>query len=72
MSAELSPAARILRRLAKIEPHERPAVAAAFALFFCVLCGYFMLRPVRETIGTVLGEKEVEDCSSRPGSARSR
>ncbi len=61
MSAELSPAARILQRLAKIEPHERPAVAAAFALFFCVLCGYFMLRPVRETIGTVLGEKEVED-----------
>jgi ATP:ADP antiporter, AAA family len=61
VSAELSPAARILQRLAKIEPQERPAVAAAFALFFCVLCGYFMLRPVRETIGTVLGEKEVED-----------
>jgi AAA family ATP:ADP antiporter len=59
--AELSPAARILQRLAQIEPDERPAVAAAFALFFCVLCGYFMLRPVRETIGTVLGEKEVED-----------
>lgn len=61
MRAELSPAARILQRLAQIEPDERPAVAAAFALFFCVLCGYFMLRPVRETIGTVLGEKEVED-----------
>jgi ATP:ADP antiporter, AAA family len=61
VSAELSPAARILQRLAQIEPEERPAVAAAFALFFCVLCGYFMLRPVRETIGTVLGEKEVED-----------
>ena len=29
MSAELSPAARILQRLAKIEPQERPAVAAA-------------------------------------------
>ncbi len=61
MSAQLSPAARILQRLAQIEPEERPAVAAAFVLFFCVLCGYFMLRPVRETIGTVLGEKEVED-----------
>ena len=61
MSAELSPAARVLQRLARIEPQERPAVAAAFVLFFCVLCGYFMLRPVRETIGTVLGEKEVED-----------
>jgi AAA family ATP:ADP antiporter len=61
VSAELSPVARLLQRLAQIEPEERPAVAAAFALFFCVLCGYFMLRPVRETIGTVLGEKEVED-----------
>lgn len=44
-----------------IEPGERGAVVAAFLLFFCVLCGYFMLRPVRETIGTVLGEHEVED-----------
>jgi ATP:ADP antiporter, AAA family len=61
VSTDLSPAARTLQRLAQIEPQERPAVAAAFALFFCVLCGYFMLRPVRETIGTVLGEKEVED-----------
>jgi AAA family ATP:ADP antiporter len=61
VSAELSPAAQVLRRLARIEPEERPAVAAAFILFFCVLCGYFMLRPVRETIGTVLGEKEVQD-----------
>ncbi len=61
MSVELSPAAQVLQRLARIEPEERPAVAAAFILFFCVLCGYFMLRPVRETIGTVLGEKEVQD-----------
>ncbi len=49
-----------LGRLA-IRPEERVTVAAAFLLFFCVLCGYFMLRPVRETIGTVLGEREVED-----------
>lgn len=49
-----------LRRLG-IEPGERATVVTAFLLFFCVLCGYFMLRPVRETIGTVLGEREVED-----------
>jgi AAA family ATP:ADP antiporter len=61
VSEQQSPAAGFLQRLARIERHERPAVAAAFVLFFCVLCGYFMLRPVRETIGTVLGEKEVED-----------
>ena len=60
MNAQPSPAAQVLRRLAPIESQERPAVAAAFVLFFCVLCGYFMLRPVRETIGTVLGEEEVQ------------
>ena len=36
-------------------------MGVAFLLFFCVLCGYFMLRPIRETIGTVLGEEEVAD-----------
>lgn len=50
---------RLLALLARIEPHERSIVFTAFLLFFCVLCGYFMLRPVRETIGTVLGEEEV-------------
>lgn len=50
----------VLHRLG-IEPGERVTVVTAFLLFFCVLCGYFMLRPVRETIGTVLGEREVED-----------
>jgi AAA family ATP:ADP antiporter len=51
---------RALQRVARIEADETRPVALAFLLFFCVLCGYFMLRPVRETIGTVLGEAEVE------------
>ena len=49
-----------LQRVARVEADEVRPVAVAFLLFFCVLCGYFMLRPVRETIGTVLGESEVE------------
>jgi ATP:ADP antiporter, AAA family len=52
--------ARWLQRVARVEADEVRPVAVAFLLFFCVLCGYFMLRPVRETIGTVLGEAEVE------------
>ena len=48
--------ARWLQRVARVEADEVRPVAVAFLLFFCVLCGYFMLRPVRETIGTVLGE----------------
>jgi AAA family ATP:ADP antiporter len=51
---------RQLQRVARVEADEVRPVVVAFLLFFCVLCGYFMLRPVRETIGTVLGETEVE------------
>ncbi len=50
-----------MQRVARVEADEVRPVALAFLLFFCVLCGYFMLRPVRETIGTVLGEAEVEN-----------
>jgi len=36
-----------------------PSVIVAFFLFFCVLGGYFAVRPVRETVGTVLGRDRV-------------
>jgi len=52
---------RTLGRLALIEKHEMPAVIAAFCLFFCVLGGYFAVRPVRETVGTLLGRDRVAD-----------
>lgn len=38
-----------------IEPHELPAVAASFLLFFCIMAGYFAVRPVRDTVGTLIG-----------------
>ena len=50
-----------LSRLAKIEPGEGPAVVAAFFLYFCLLGGYFAVRPVRETVGTLLGSDRVSD-----------
>ena len=46
---------KVLTRLATIQPHETRAVVAAFCLFFCVMGGYFAVRPVRETVGTLLG-----------------
>jgi AAA family ATP:ADP antiporter len=52
---------RQLARFARIEPHERRAVLAAFLLFFFVLGSYFAVRPVRETIGTLLGRQRVAD-----------
>ncbi|MBA3881555.1 MAG: MFS transporter [Chthoniobacterales bacterium] len=36
-----------------------PTVVTAFLLFFCVLGGYFAVRPVRETVGTILGRDRV-------------
>ena len=53
--------ARVLRRSAKIEPDEMPIVIAAFILFFAVFCGYFAVRPVRETVGTILGGERVKN-----------
>jgi len=52
---------RLIGRVALVEKHEMPAVSAAFLLFFCVLGGYFAVRPVRETVGTILGRDRVAD-----------
>jgi AAA family ATP:ADP antiporter len=40
---------------------EARIVVTGFFLLFCVLGGYFAVRPVRETIGTVLGRKATQD-----------
>jgi ATP:ADP antiporter, AAA family len=56
-----SPLARLLSRLAPIEPHEAPAVVGAFCLFFCFWAGYFAVRPLRETIGTIIGRDRTAD-----------
>jgi AAA family ATP:ADP antiporter len=42
-----------------VERREVPPVVVAFFLFFCVLGGYFAVRPVRETVGTILGRDRV-------------
>jgi len=52
---------RFLARFVRIEPGETRAVLTAFLLLFCVLGGYFAVRPVRETVGTILGEAVTSD-----------
>jgi AAA family ATP:ADP antiporter len=52
---------RVFKRASQVEPEEFPAVVAAFFLFFCFLGGYFAVRPVRETVGTILGGDRVAD-----------
>lgn len=53
--------ARLLQRSARIEAQELPTVVAAAILFFAVFAGYFAVRPVRETVGTILGRGRVQD-----------
>jgi ATP:ADP antiporter, AAA family len=52
---------RLLSRVATIEPRELSAVVAAFLLFFFMWAGYFAVRPVRETIGTIIGRDQTAD-----------
>ena len=49
------PLQRRLSRLLGVEQDEAPAVAAGMAMFFLLFTGYFMLRPVRETMGIAGG-----------------
>ncbi len=58
-SDRLSLIGRIISTLTFVERHELPSVVTAFFLFFCVLGGYFAVRPVRETLGTILGRDRV-------------
>lgn len=44
-----------LARLLRMERHEGGGVVPAMLLFFLLFTGYFMLRPVRETMGIVGG-----------------
>src|SRR5215218_760634 len=51
--------ASMLAKLTSVERREVRTVVTAFFLFFCVLGGYFAVRPVRETVGTILGRDRV-------------
>ncbi|MBU6378350.1 MAG: MFS transporter [Gammaproteobacteria bacterium] len=61
MHAESTLLQRQLARFARVEPRETAAVVAAFCLFFFVLGSYFAVRPVRETVATLLGRDRVAD-----------
>lgn len=46
---------RLLEAVLRVEPGEAGAALAGALLFFTLFCGYFMLRPVRETMGIAGG-----------------
>src|SRR5262245_5494821 len=52
---------RLVSTVGAIERHEMPAVVASFLLFFCIMAGYFAVRPVRDTVGTLIGADRLAD-----------
>jgi len=52
---------KLLRRLGKVEPSETKAVFVSFAFFFFLMASYFILRPLRDTMGSVYGPKHLQE-----------
>jgi AAA family ATP:ADP antiporter len=47
--------ARLLERAVRVRRGEAAAACWSFAYFFCLLCGYYVLRPVRDEMGIAGG-----------------
>src|SRR5262245_38574387 len=46
-------------RLVDVRPGELPALVLSFAYFFFILAGYFILRPLREVVGSSHNSREL-------------
>ena len=46
-------------RILNIKKGELPLALMSALFFFCVLCGYFFLRPVRDAMGVSRGMDEL-------------
>ena len=47
---------RWISRAAAVRPGEIQALLWSFAYFFCLLAGYYVLRPLRDEMGIAGGE----------------
>src|ERR1700689_1340457 len=52
---------RMLRRIAGVEHHEIKVALTAFIYFFLLMASYFILRPLRDTMGTVYGVAHLQE-----------
>src|SRR5579871_1342739 len=50
-----------LKRILGVEPTETKIVATSFAYFFFLMASYFILRPLRDAMGTVYGVKHLQE-----------
>ena len=55
------PLANTLKVIAKVEPAEIKAVVLSFIYFFFLMTSYFILRPLRDTMGTVYGVAHLQE-----------
>src|ERR1700733_4025903 len=53
--------ARLLGITIHVAPHERKAAMLAFACNFMLLGSYYILRPLRDTMGTVFGVGDLQN-----------
>jgi ATP:ADP antiporter, AAA family len=60
MTVATTPVQRFFKTLAKVEPYEIKASVLSFLYFFFLLGSYYILRPVRDAMGTVYGVDELE------------
>jgi len=49
--ARMNPAHAALNRIVRVDAAEATAALWSFACFFCLLCGYYVLRPLRDEMG---------------------
>jgi AAA family ATP:ADP antiporter len=52
---------RMLQQIAGVEPHEIRVALTAFAYFFLLMTSYFILRPLRDTMGTIYGVAHLQE-----------
>lgn len=55
-----SPTERLLGRLVHVEAGEGAALLLSFVIFFTLLCGYYIMRPVRDEMGVAAGPDGLE------------
>ena len=56
-----TPLARLLKTLARVEAAEVKAVTVSFVYFALLMFSYFVVRPVRDAMGTVYGVGSLEE-----------
>ena len=55
-----SPMHRWLKRMVNVEPEEITPLLWAFSYFFAILCGYYIVRPMRDEMGIAGGVENLQ------------